>query len=54
MEPHKPDLKTLFCEALERPAGPERRAYLEGACGDDPGLRRLIEELLAHVWGGST
>ena len=27
-----PDLKSLFCEALERPGGPERDAYLDDAC----------------------
>ena len=53
MEPHHPDLKTIFCEALERPAGPERRAYLEGACRNDPVLRAQVEELLgAHVRAG--
>src|SRR5262249_25450719 len=36
MDLHKPDLKTLFCEALERPAGPERSAYLQGASRANP------------------
>ena len=53
MEPHKPDLKTIFCEALELPAGPDRLAYLERACGDDPALRAGVEELLlAHDRAG--
>ena len=47
MEPHKPDLKTIFCEALELPAGPDRLAYLKRACGDDPALRARVDELLA-------
>ena len=46
MEPHKPDLKTIFCEALELPAGPDRLAYLERACGDDPALCAGVDELL--------
>ncbi len=35
MNPSKPDLKSLLCEALERPPGPERLAYLDGACRGD-------------------
>jgi eukaryotic-like serine/threonine-protein kinase len=46
MESNKPDLKSIFSEALERPAGPERLAYLEGVCGDDPVLRARADELL--------
>ncbi len=41
------DLKTLFCEALERPVGPERDAYLDDACRGNPALRAGVEELLA-------
>src|SRR5207253_2002019 len=53
MEPHKPDLKTVFNEALERPAGPDRLAYLDEACRDDPALRAEVEELLgAHDRAG--
>ena len=44
MEPHKPDLKTVFCEALEHPAGPERLSYLDGACGDNLALRGQVDE----------
>jgi serine/threonine protein kinase len=47
MESHKPDLKTLFCEALERPAGPERLAYLDEACRDNPALRAQVEDLVS-------
>ena len=53
MEPHKPDLKTIFCEALERPAGADRHAYLDRACGDDPALRSQVDRLLgAHDRAG--
>jgi serine/threonine protein kinase/tetratricopeptide (TPR) repeat protein len=53
MEPHKPDPKTIFCEALDRPAGPDRRAYLEGACGGNLVLQAQVEGLLdAHERAG--
>ncbi len=42
-----PDLKSLFCEALERPSGPERDAYLEDACRGNPALKAGVEALLA-------
>ena len=42
-----PDLKSLFCEALERPVGPEREAYLEDACRSNQALKAGVEELLA-------
>ena len=38
--------KTLFLEALERPAE-ERAAWLEGACAGDDSLRARVEALLA-------
>ena len=41
-----PWLKTIFNEALERPAGPERAAYLDGACEGDAELRAQVEALL--------
>ena len=41
-----PGLKTIFNEALERPDGPERVAYLDGACRGDAGLRAQVEALL--------
>ncbi len=48
-----PDLKSLFCEALERPGGPERDAYLEDACRGNPALKAGVEELLvAHDQAG--
>ena len=42
-----PDLKSLFCEALERPVGPERDAYHEDASRGNPALKAGVEELLA-------
>jgi serine/threonine protein kinase/tetratricopeptide (TPR) repeat protein len=39
-------LKTIFHEALERPDGPERGAYLDEACRGDAGLRAQVEALL--------
>jgi tetratricopeptide (TPR) repeat protein len=42
-----PHLMTLFTAALERPPGPERVAYLDGACGGDAALRAEVEALLA-------
>ncbi len=48
-----PDLKSIFCEALERPGGPERDAYLEDACRGNPALKAGVEGLLAaHVQAG--
>jgi tetratricopeptide (TPR) repeat protein/predicted Ser/Thr protein kinase len=42
-----PDIKAIFNAALEHSAGPRREAYLAEACGNDAGLRRRVEELLA-------
>src|SRR3954447_14679851 len=41
-----PRLKTIFGEALVRPDGPERSAYLDEACRGDAGLRAQVETLL--------
>ena len=46
MTAHPCDLKSLFGDALDRPAGPERAAYLDDACGGDAALRAQVEELL--------
>ena len=40
-------VETLFHACLSREAGAERRAYLDGACGDDADLRSRVEVLLA-------
>jgi hypothetical protein len=42
-----PDLKSVFCEALERPPGPERDAFLEDIGRSNPALKAGVEELLA-------
>ncbi len=48
-----PDLKSIFCEALERPGGAERDAYVEDACRGNPALKAGVEGLLAaHVQAG--
>ena len=36
----------IFHEALARGSPDERAAYLEQACGGDPGLRASVEALL--------
>jgi serine/threonine protein kinase len=44
-----PELKAIFCEALELPSETERRAYLDRVCEANPDLRaRLDALLLAH------
>jgi hypothetical protein len=49
MTPGGPDVKAIFTTALEHPPGPDRDAYLAGACGGDAALRRRVEELLAAL-----
>src|SRR5258705_12883661 len=39
--------KEIFFEAIEKATPAERAAYLDGACGKDPALRRRVEDLLA-------
>src|SRR6266481_6963871 len=41
-----PAERRLCFQALEKPAGKERAAFLDGACGDDPDLRRRLDALL--------
>jgi serine/threonine protein kinase len=41
-----PGLKTIFNEALERPDGPERAAWLDEACRGDSELRAQVDALL--------
>jgi serine/threonine-protein kinase len=41
-----PDLKTIFVEALGRPPGVARLAYLEEACRGDAALRSEVEAML--------
>jgi serine/threonine protein kinase/TolB-like protein len=40
------DAELIFDEARRRPAGVERNAYLDGACGGDAALRARIDALL--------
>lgn len=35
--------ETLFAAALEKPDGPERRAFLDAACGLSAALREPVE-----------
>src|SRR5216117_349012 len=46
MKPPETAERQLFFRALEKPAGKERAAFLDVACGDDPDLRRRLEALL--------
>src|SRR5215204_3316274 len=41
-----PRANDLFLKALDLPAGGDRRAYLDGACGGDAALRAEVESLL--------
>jgi WD40 repeat protein/tRNA A-37 threonylcarbamoyl transferase component Bud32 len=43
------DIKAIFTEALEHPAGPQREQFLAAACGGDAALRRRVDELLAAL-----
>ncbi|HKB05816.1 MAG TPA: protein kinase [Gemmataceae bacterium] len=40
--------KSIFLNAADQPAGPERDAYLAEACGPDVALRQEVDDLLAH------
>lgn len=47
------DIEAVFSAALELNGDAERAAYLDGACGDDSGLRSQVEALLkAHHRAG--
>jgi serine/threonine protein kinase/Flp pilus assembly protein TadD len=49
-----PDLRSLFCEALDRPTRRERSEFLDQACAGRPDLRARVEALLhAHREGAS-
>jgi serine/threonine protein kinase/tetratricopeptide (TPR) repeat protein len=44
----------IFFAALDKPAGPERAAYLDAACGTNADLRAQVERLLAvHPQAGN-
>src|SRR5438093_1400173 len=38
--------RQLFFRALEKPAGQERAAFVDSACGNNPDLRRRLDALL--------
>jgi serine/threonine protein kinase len=46
MDPRKQRIEAVFDQAVELKSPEERAAYLSQACGDEPQLRREIEELL--------
>jgi len=46
--------RDIFAEALERPAGDARSAYLDQACGGDTALRARLESVLAHHEGNDS
>ena len=49
MELQRPDLKAIFSEALECRPEPDRIAYLDQACGNNPEPLAQVERLLdAH------
>jgi serine/threonine protein kinase len=53
MAPTDADLKAMFCEAADFPAGPEREAYLDRVCPADSPLRDRVALLLqAHDAAG--
>ena len=42
----RPSAEQIFHAAREKPGGPEREAYLEGACAGDANLRARVDALL--------
>ena len=53
MDPSPAEQRSIFAEALDLPAGPERAAYLDAACRGDAGSLRRVEALLrAHERAG--
>src|SRR5262245_2728908 len=42
----RPDICSIFCEALDRKSPEELARYLDEACGSDSALRTQVEELL--------
>src|SRR5262245_22573162 len=49
MRDPQPELRAIFCAALDRATPPERAGYLDAACHGNPELRRRVEALLrAH------
>jgi len=55
MDTERPDIKGIFCTALEKKSKAERDAYLDEACGEDKKLRADVEALLkAHYEAGKS
>ena len=42
-----PDIRAVFCEALDQKSPEELAKYLDAACGDDTDLRTQVESLLS-------
>ena len=42
----RPNVETLYHEALKKTSGQERSSYLDEVCGDDRALRARVEALL--------
>ncbi len=54
MNTRQPNVKKIFCAALEKKSAAQRNAYLDEACGGNSKLRAEVEELLrAHDTAGS-
>ena len=43
----KPDIRAIFCEAMDLESPEEVAQYLDAACGDDAKLRAQVEALLS-------
>ena len=52
MSDAKPDIRAIFCEALDHQSPEERAAYLERACGGDAQLRHVERLLKTHQEAG--
>ena len=53
MNEAKPDIRALFCEALDRKTPTDLARYLDAACGGDAELREQVDELLdSHLKSG--
>ena len=44
----RPNLKSIFAEAIARHDGPSRAAYLDGACRGDAALRAEVEAMVRN------
>ena len=46
MTEKRPSVDDIFSEAVQRPEGQQRSAYLDANCRDDPQLRQRVDRLL--------